>query len=58
MRWTVPFLLAMAAAAPLARADEPQIAKVFRQRCASCHTVPDASLRGDRAWRDQIDRTT
>lgn len=30
---------------------------VFRERCASCHAVPDPALRTDRAWLDQVRRT-
>jgi len=34
------------------------VAATFQQRCAGCHVVPDVSLRMDRAWLDQINRTT
>lgn len=33
-------------------------AATFEKRCASCHVVPDVSMRTDRAWLDQINRTT
>ncbi len=31
--------------------------QMFRQRCATCHTVPDPSIRTDLAWLDQLNRT-
>lgn len=31
--------------------------KVFANRCASCHVVPDLSLKSDKAWLEMI-RTT
>jgi hypothetical protein len=31
---------------------------MFGKRCASCHAVPDRTLRTDLAWLDQINRTT
>ncbi len=36
-------------------AEDP--ARVFGERCASCHAVPDPDLRTDRAWLDQVRRT-
>ena len=61
MRWAVPLLILSTAfvLAPsgLAGDGDAAVAAMFQARCASCHTVPDATLRGDRAWLDQIDRT-
>ncbi len=33
-------------------------AKLFSKRCASCHTVPDASFPTDKAWLGQILETS
>ena len=55
-----PLMLLAAALglAAVARADEVEEAgKLFKARCASCHTVPDRELRGDRAWLGQIQET-
>ena len=38
--------------------DQANAAVTFQKRCASCHVVPDVSVRTDRAWLDQINRTT
>lgn len=35
----------------------PDVAAMFKRRCAGCHTVPDVGLRTDRAWLDQVKRT-
>ncbi|MGQ0612683.1 MAG: hypothetical protein ACT4PV_02880 [Planctomycetaceae bacterium] len=56
-------LLGLAAAAGLPRASAQEqadlgAARLFASRCASCHTVPDPSLRTDRAWLDQVNRTS
>ncbi len=40
-----------------ATGKEPAVAEMFRQRCSSCHTVPDPEIRTDRAWLDQVNRT-
>lgn len=29
-------------------------AQMFGKRCASCHTVPDATVKTDKAWLGQI----
>ena len=50
----VPILLLAGAA----WAGEPDAAHLFRARCANCHTVPDPALPTDRAWLDQVNRTT
>jgi uncharacterized membrane protein len=43
---------------PALRADEkPDVATMFKARCAGCHAVPDVGLRTDRAWLDQVKRT-
>ncbi len=34
-----------------------QAKKTFTSRCASCHFVPDTSLRTDRAWLDMVKTT-
>ena len=34
--------------------DASDPAKVFGGRCATCHTVPQPSLAGDRAWTLQV----
>lgn len=36
---------------------EPEVARMFKHRCASCHAVPDPDVRTDRAWLDQVKRT-
>ena len=41
-----------------ALADEVEDAgRLFAARCASCHTLPDKALKGDRAWIGQVERT-
>jgi len=41
-----------------ARGDDGKEAqRIFETRCASCHTIPDPGLRGDRAWLGQVPRT-
>lgn len=51
-------LAATLALASLAVADEIEEAgQLFKARCASCHTLPDRDLRGDRAWLGQIPET-
>lgn len=37
---------------------EPEVAGMFRDRCSTCHTVPDPAVRTDRAWLDQVRRTS
>jgi len=44
--------------APLLRGGENAPGKIFAARCANCHTVPDLDLRTDKAWLDQVNRTT
>jgi len=43
-----------------AAAGEPgaEVGALFRKNCASCHVVPDKTLKTDLAWLDQIHRTT
>jgi len=41
-----------------AREAESGAGKLFTDRCADCHAVPDPAVRTDRAWLDQIKRTT
>ena len=51
--------LAYAAQSPpeLAHEDPGDPGALFSARCAACHTVPDPTLRTDRAWLDQVHRT-
>ena len=59
MRLVIPTLLVMAmATASAAKPDTDDAGTLFRKRCASCHEVPDKTLATDRAWLDQIRRTT
>jgi len=53
-------LLGAALLVPLpVRADERDHAgALFEKRCAHCHTVPDPAIRTDRAWLDQVNRTS
>ncbi len=37
--------------------DRVDPAALFESRCASCHAVPDPSVRTDRAWLGQIAHT-
>lgn len=54
----VRVFLSAALLAAAAAADEVEEAgQLFKARCASCHTVPDRELRGDRAWLGQIQET-
>jgi len=32
--------------------------KVFQNRCASCHIIPDPAVATDRSWIDQVNRTS
>ncbi len=51
-------LLAAALLAAVAGADEVADAgRLFKQRCASCHAIPDRELAGDRAWLGQLPKT-
>jgi mono/diheme cytochrome c family protein len=51
-------LFAAALLAAAAAADETDEAgRIFKARCAACHTVPDRGIAGDRAWLGQIPRT-
>lgn len=51
----LPAVLGLAAAV---LADEVEDAgRLFAARCANCHTLPDKSLKGDRAWIGQVERT-
>jgi len=38
--------------------DGADPAALYRGRCATCHAIPDPGLRTDRAWLDQVHRTT
>ena len=53
MRWLGFLLLA-----PLTAVAGDSAGEVFRARCATCHAIPDPALRTDRAWLDQVNRTT
>ena len=37
--------------------DPHAAATLFKRKCQSCHTVPDAKHELDRAWLDQVKRT-
>jgi len=50
-------ILALALAGAGARAGEPAD-KLFVKRCAACHAIPDAAIRTDLAWLDQVTRTS
>jgi len=51
-------LAAALALAGLAAADDLEEAgRLFKARCAECHTIPDTKLPGDRAWLGQVPRT-
>jgi hypothetical protein len=39
---------------PAAKTD---VGSLFRDRCVTCHSIPDTSIATDRAWLDQIHRT-
>ena len=41
-------------------ADRPadRAGEMFQARCANCHFIPDPSVRTDRAWLDQVNRTS
>lgn len=49
-------VLAALAASPAAQ-HEHGPAREFKQRCASCHFVPDTSLAADRAWLGMLKTT-
>ena len=58
--WMVPTVVALAFGALLPGQDRKAIeaaGKVFQSRCATCHTIPDPSIRTDLGWLDQINRT-
>lgn len=58
--WMVPTLAAFALGADLPGQNPKAIEAaglVFQRRCASCHTIPDPSVRTDRGWLDQLNRT-
>ncbi|MHC4923707.1 MAG: hypothetical protein ACYTG4_06460 [Planctomycetota bacterium] len=58
----------LAAAVPaLAQEDAPAqgdkdakdpSAVLFAKNCATCHAIPDTTLRTERAWLDQVNRTS
>ena len=50
-------ILALGLASAHAEAGEP-VGKMFAERCASCHTVPDPAIKTDLAWLDQVNRTS
>jgi hypothetical protein len=52
----LPFAWGLQHGAPQGASDSP--AELWAARCAACHTVPDPGLRADRAWLDQVRRTT
>lgn len=42
----------------LLMAGEADAQKLWTERCASCHAVPNPKLDADRVWIDQVRRTT
>jgi len=50
--------LAVLVFASVSLAAEPEVARMFRARCAACHAIPDLSLRTDRAWLGQVRETS
>ncbi len=48
--------LAVRPAAAPAQGEDP--AGLFGKSCAGCHAVPDPEIRTDRAWLDQVHRTS
>jgi hypothetical protein len=50
-------ILALCLAGAGAHAGEPA-GKLFVKRCAVCHAIPDAAIRTDLAWLDQVNRTS
>lgn len=58
--WMVPPLVALAFGAHLPGQGRKAIEAaglVFQKSCASCHSIPDPSVRTDRGWLDQVNRT-
>jgi hypothetical protein len=54
-RSPLTLLAAVLGLAAAARAGEIEDAgRLFNTRCASCHSIPDRELRGDRAWIGQV----
>jgi len=58
MRFAIPTLLVLFMAVAAAAAPEPDVGSMYRKKCAPCHELPDKALATDRAWLDQIRRTT
>ena len=56
MRMTV--LGVLACAAGLLAEPGAEVGKMWGKRCATCHAVPDKTLKTDLAWLDQINRTS
>jgi cytochrome c2 len=42
----------------VSHAGDDDAGRMFAQRCAGCHTVPDPEIRTDLAWLDQVKRTS
>jgi mono/diheme cytochrome c family protein len=38
--------------------DRPDPGKMFANKCASCHAVPDPGLPADKVWINQVRETT
>jgi hypothetical protein len=60
MRSEFVLLLALVPSA-FAQSDaktKQRVKKMWADRCASCHTVPDPKIATDLAWLDQVERTT
>ena len=56
MRTTVLAILVLTSGA--AAQAEFEMGALYAAQCGRCHVLPDASLAADRAWLDQIRRTT
>ena len=58
MRLLLGLSVAVVLLAPDSISQGHNAEEIFTARCANCHTVPDPGRRTDRAWLDQINRTT
>lgn len=59
--WSVAVLAAITTS-PTVTGQKPSAiksaGKVFQNRCASCHIIPDPAVATDRSWIDQVNRTS
>ena len=58
--WSIPLLglAVLFVAEPTSGRERPEVAGFFAKNCAACHTVPDPTVPADRAWLEQVRRTT